>query len=156
MDPANNPIACPETPTHGSIPATVTSVPTDETLSLVAVVADAVPITNLPLRARLLQLLMIPIGPLAMTVLAGGVFAKYAEFAHRLPIPLSLEDAARVTSGQVAEIARYLEQSDPSVLEQVVVALSRDPTAMAALGTSVAAIAVRLASASLCRGTSAQ
>jgi hypothetical protein len=78
MEPANNPIASRETPTHGSIPATVTSVPTDETLSLVAVVADAVPITNLPLRARLLQLLMIPIGPLAMTVLAGGVRASIA------------------------------------------------------------------------------
>jgi hypothetical protein len=111
MEPVNNPIASPETLMHGSIPATVTSVPTDETASLVAVVADVVPAMSLPVRARLLQLLMIPIGPLAMTVLAGGAFAKYAEFARRLPIPLSLEDAARVTSGQVAEIARYLEQS---------------------------------------------
>jgi len=114
--------------------------------SLAAVVADAVAATNLPLRARLLQGLLIPIGPLAMSVLAGGVFAKYAEFARRWPIPLSLEDVARVTSSQVAEIARYLEQSDPSVLEQAVIAISRDSTAVAALGASVVAIAVKLAS----------
>jgi hypothetical protein len=151
MESVNNPFASPEPPTHSSIPATVTSVPANQTASLVAVVADAVPTTNLPLRARLLQLLMIPIGPLAMTVLAGGAFAKYAKFARRLPIPISLEDAARVSSSQVAEIARYLEQSDPSVLAQVVIAISRDPTAMAALGATVA-IAVKLASATAWHG----
>jgi hypothetical protein len=124
---------------------TVTRVPSCESPSLVSVVAEAVPTTALPLRARLLQILMIPIGPLAMSVLAGGIFAKYCEFARRLPIPLSLDDAARVTSSQIAEIARYLEQSDPSVLEQVVIAISRDSTAIAALGASVAAIALKLA-----------
>jgi hypothetical protein len=152
MQSANNPVASPETPTHGSIPATATSVAGDQTASLVTVLADAVPITNLRLRARLLQLLMIPIGPLAMTVLAGGAFAKYAQFARQLPIPISLEDAAHVTSGQVAEIALYLEQSDPWMLAQVVIAISRDPTAMAALGASVA-IAVKLASARMRRGS---
>lgn len=150
MESANDPIASPETPTHGSNPALSECVPADAAPSLISVVADAVPTTDLQLRARLLQRLLIPIGPLAMTVLAGGAFAKYVEFARRLP-PISVEDAGRVTSGQVAEIARYLEQSDPIVLEQVVVALSHDPAAMAALGASVAAIAVKLASARLRR-----
>jgi len=149
----NDLIASPQSPTHGSLSVRAASAPIEPTPSLAAVVVKAMPATSLSLRVRLLQLLMIPIGPLAMTVLAGGAFAKYAEFARRLPIPISPEDAARVTSSQVAEIARYLEQSDPSVLEQVVVALSRDPTVVAVLGASVAAIAAKLASASLWRGT---
>ena len=147
MESANDPLASPETPTHGTNPAMADCVPADAAPSLISVVADAMPTTDLQLRARLLQRLLIPIGPLAMTVLAGGAFAKYVEFARRLPVPISMEDAGRVTPGQVAEIARYLEQSDPIVLQQVVVALSHDPTAMAALGASVAAIAVKLASA---------
>jgi len=149
MQSANDPVASSENPTHGSNRAITEGIPADAAPSLISVVADAVPTTNLQLRARLLQRLLIPIGPLAMTVLAGGAFAKYVEFARRLPVPISVEDAGRVTSGQVAEIARYLEQSDPIVLEQVVVALSHDPTAMAALGASIAAIAIKLASARL-------
>ena len=153
MKSRNNRLVSPTKPLHNASPAGGLGASTGESDSLVAVVAHGVPVTSPPLRARLLQLLIMPIGPLAMTVLAGGTFARYAEFARRLPIPISAEDAARVTSGQVAEIARYLEQADPSMLEQVVVTLSHDPTAMAALGTSFAAIAVKIASASLSRGT---
>lgn len=153
MESANDPIATPETQARSLAPGTLTKALVDRSPALASLVADAVPTASLPLRARLLQILMIPIGPLAMTVLAGGVFAKYAEFARRFPIPISLEDAARITSSQVAEVARYLEQSDPSVLEQVVVALSRDPTVMAALGATVAGIAVKAAAAHSWRAT---
>ena len=124
----------------------------DAAPSLISVVAD-------PCRprtcncARLLQRLTLFRQATSVTVLAGGAFAKYVEFARHYR-SISAEDAGRVTSGQVAEIARYLEQSDPIVLEQVVVALSHDPTAMAALGASVAAIAVKVASARLRRAPS--
>ncbi len=89
-----------------------------------------------------------PIGPLALTVLAGGAFAKYVEFARWSRISVSLEDAARITSNQMVELVSYVEQSDPTVLEQVIVMLSRDTTTMAALSASVAAIAIQLASRS--------
>jgi hypothetical protein len=127
-------------------PLVADSGPAIDTLSLAAILACAVPTTRLVLRARLLRRLLMPIGPLALTVLAGGVFAKYAAFARWSRITISLEDAARVTSNQVVELVRYAEQSDPTVLEQVMVMLSRDTTTMAALGASVAAIAVQLAS----------
>jgi hypothetical protein len=78
-------------------------------------------------------------------VLAGGAFAKYAQFARDLAIPVTLDDAARVTSNQLVEIARYLEQSDPAVLDQVIAAIVREPTAMAALSASVAAVAMSIA-----------
>jgi hypothetical protein len=87
-----------------------------------------------------------------MTVLVGRAFAKYAEFARRLPILVTAEDAAAlVTSNQVAEFARYVEQADPSIFGRVAVILSSDPTAIAALGAalvaSLALIVVKLASA---------
>jgi hypothetical protein len=109
------------------------------------IVADALPVTSLPLRKWLLQRLLLPVGPLALTVLAGGAFAKYAQFARDLAIPVTLDDAARVTSNQLVEIARYLEQSDPAVLDQVIAAIVREPTAMAALSASVAAVAMSIA-----------
>ncbi len=115
-----------------------------DTWTLAAIVANTVPTAPLALRARLLRRLLMPIGPLALTVLAGGAFAKYVEFARWSRISVSLDDAARITSSQIVELVSYVEQSDPSVLEQVIVMLSRDATTMAALSASAAAIAIRL------------
>jgi predicted regulator of Ras-like GTPase activity (Roadblock/LC7/MglB family) len=112
--------------------------------SLAAIVASAIPRTDLPLRARVLRRLLMPVGPLALTVLAGGVFAKYAASARWSRITVSLEDAARVTSSQIADLVRYVEQSNPTVLEQVIVVMSRDATVMAAVGASVAALVLQL------------
>ena len=120
-------------------------VPAQDTRSLAAIVATTVPIAPLELRTRLLRRLLMPIGPLALLVVAGGAFAKYVEFARWSRISVSLEDAARITSNQIAELVSYVEQSDPTVLEQVIVMLSRDTTTMAALGASVAAIALQIA-----------
>lgn len=114
--------------------------------SLATIVARAVPTTRLVLRARLLRRLLMPIGPLALTVLAGGAFAKYVECARWARLSVSLEDAARVTSNQIVELVRYVEQSNPTVLEQMIVMLSRDTTTMAALGASMTALAMKLAS----------
>jgi hypothetical protein len=124
--------------------------PTDDkgatdTLALAAILSTAVPKTGLAMRARLLRRLLMPIGPLALTVLGGGAFAKYAGYARWSRLTVSLEDAARLTSNQIVELVNYIEQSDPTVLEQVMVILSRDATTLAALGASVAAIGMQLA-----------
>jgi hypothetical protein len=116
----------------------------DNPPSLATIVARTVPTTRLDLRARLLRRLLLPIGPLALSVLAGGAFAKYVQYARRARLSVSLEDAARVTSNQIVELVRYVEQSNPAVLEQMMVMLSRDTTTMAALGASVTALTVKL------------
>ena len=121
-------------------------IPANDSLSLAAIVTETVPTAPLAFRARLLRRLLMPIGPLAMTVIAGGAFAKYVEFARWSRISVSLDDAARVTSSQIVELVSYVEQSDPTVLDQVIVMLSRDTATMAALSASVAAIAIRIAS----------
>ena len=124
-----------------------------ETQALAAIVASAVAKTHLVLRARALRRLLMPVGPLALTVLAGGAFAKYVEYARWSRLSVSIDDAARVTSTQIVELVRYVEQSSPNILEQVMVMLSRDATTMTALGASVAAIVMqRMATRKLVRG----
>ncbi|MET0683520.1 MAG: hypothetical protein ABWZ29_09290 [Casimicrobiaceae bacterium] len=98
-------------------------------------------------RARMLGRLLASVGPLALAVLGGGAFAKYATHARWPEIPVSLEDAARATSGQIQEIVRYIEQSNPQVFNNLLELLARDSATIAALGASIAALTVhRLAS----------
>jgi len=111
--------------------------------SLPAVIASAFTRLRLAQRVRVLRRLLMPIGPMALAVLGGGVFAKYAAQARWPRMSVSLEDAARVTSSQVYELVRYVEQSNPHALQQVLVALTRDGTTMTALGASVAAIVMQ-------------
>ena len=128
------------------LPAFADGVAAKNTPSLAAIVASAVAQTSLVLRARVLRRLLMPIGPLALAALAGGAFAKYVEYARWSRFSVSIDDAARITSGQILELVRYVEQSNPTVLEQVMVVLSRDATTMAALGASVAALVMQLRS----------
>ena len=119
------------------------SAPGREPASLASLVAKAFARTHVTLRARMLRRLLLPVGPLALTVIAGGAFAKYVEHARWSRLTVSLEDAARVTSSQLLELVRYVEQSNPVVLQQVMHVVARDTTTMAALGVSVAAIVVQ-------------
>jgi hypothetical protein len=57
-------------------------------------------------------------------------------------IPVSFEDAARATSAQVQELVRYVQQSNPQLLGQLVDALARDTATIAALAASVAALTI--------------
>jgi hypothetical protein len=72
-----------------------------------------------PLRARLLQRLLAPVGPLALAVVARGAFAKYVDHSH-WPRPfLTIDQVTRITSDQVSDLVRYVAQSDPTLLEQI-------------------------------------
>jgi hypothetical protein len=128
--------------------------PTDPP-SLPAVVASAFTRLRLAHRVRVLRRLLMPVGPLALTVLGGGVFAKYAAQARWPRMSVTLEDAARVTSSQVFELVRYVEQSNPQALQQVLLVLSRDATTMAAVGASVAALVMQHLSSRKAGGTRA-
>jgi hypothetical protein len=108
--------------------------------SLPALVAGVFTRLHLAQRARVLRRLLRPVGPMALAVVGGGVFAKYALQARWERMSVSLEDAAAVTSAQVFDLVRYVEQANPAVLQQVMAFLARDTTTMAALGAGVTAI----------------
>ena len=112
------------------------------TPSLAALVGNAFGKARVAMRARVLRRLLLPVGPLALMVIAGGTFAKYIGQARWIRLSVSLDDAASVTARQVVELARYVEQSNPAILLQVLNVLSRDATTMAALSASVAAVMV--------------
>jgi len=112
----------------------------DRTPTLPAIVAASFDRLALRQRARMLGRLLASVGPLALAVVGGGAFAKYATHARWPEIPISLEDAARATSGQIQEIVRYIEQSNPQLFNNLLGLLARDTTTIAALGASIAAL----------------
>ena len=85
----------------------------------IEVLTSAVVGAPLPLRARLLQRLLVPVGPLALAVVARGAFAKYVDHSHWSRPSLSIADVTRITSDQISDLVRYVAQSDPSLLEQI-------------------------------------
>lgn len=111
-------------------------------MSLPAAVAKAFTRIGPRLRVEVLSRLLSAMGPMALAVIGGGMFAKYIGRARWPEIPVSLEDAARATSSQIVDLVRYVEQSDPAVLKQVIALLSTDLAAMTVLGASVAALAI--------------
>ena len=121
----------------------VATISASETQSLPVIIASAFTRLRIAQRVRVLRCLLQPVGPMALAVLGGGVFAKYIVQARWPRISVSLEDAARVTSGQVYELVRYIEQSNPLAVQQVLGVLARDTATMAALGGSLAAIVMQ-------------
>ena len=111
--------------------------------SLPTLVASVFTKLRLVQRVRVLRRLLMATGPMALAVLGGGAFAKFVVQARWPRMSVSAEDAARLTSSQVFELVRYVEQSNPQVLQQVMVILSRDAASVAAVGATLAAIAIR-------------
>jgi len=115
--------------------------------SLPVIVAASFDRLDIRQRARMLGRLLASVGPLALAVVSGGAFAKYASHARWPEIPVSIEDAARATSGQIHELVRYIEQSNPQLFNHLLESLARDSATIAALGASIAALTInRLAS----------
>ncbi len=90
-----------------------------EKLSLPAIMACTFAKFDVALRARLLGRLLASVGPLALKVVGGGVFAKYVPHARSRAIPVSFEDAARATSSQVCDLVHYVEQSNPNLIDSL-------------------------------------
>jgi hypothetical protein len=117
--------------------------PGRDTPSLPRLVASIFTKLEVVQRVRVLRRLLMPVGPMALAVLGGGAFAKFVAQARWPRMSVSFEDAARVTPSQVFDLVRYVEQSKPQVLQQVMLVLSRDAATMAAVGNSVAAVVMR-------------
>jgi len=89
---------------------------------------------DLERRARLLGRLLGAVGPLGLVVIGGGHFAKYLRNARSSKVPVSLEDAACATPRQVYDVVRYVEQSDPRLVESLWVALTETDAPLHGVG----------------------
>lgn len=122
-----------------SLPSKGAAVP-KEKLSLSAIAVTRFGKFDIGQRARFLGRLLASVGPLALKVVSGGVFAKYVRHARSAEIPVSFEDAARATSSQVRDLVNYVEQSNPSFVEGLSgmsTTLSQTDVASAAAGPSI-------------------
>ncbi len=103
------------------------------------------------LRAKLLEFLLRPVGPLAIVTIAAGAFGRFlgafGRFLYRLQrdaMPISIEDAARITSDHVLELARYLEQCSPDTLLQVGSLIGDSPIGLATISGAALLMAMSL------------
>lgn len=92
------------------------------------------------LRARMLTCLLRPLGPLGLVAVASGAFASFLARVAPPGATVALEDTVRFTREQVFELARFAEQVNPDVLQQLAGLFNDSPLGLA--GFSAAALAL--------------
>lgn len=80
-----------------------------------------------PLRTRLLECLVRPLGPLAVVAIAAGAFRHLLYRLRRDAKPISPDDLSRVTSTHVLELTRYVEQCSPDALLHIGALIANRP-----------------------------
>jgi hypothetical protein len=76
-------------------------------------IADAYRRAAAPVRKRLLERLLRPVGSLALAAVASGAFGAF------LLRRVTLDDVARISVEQMVELARFVDQVNPDVLQQI-------------------------------------
>jgi hypothetical protein len=90
------------------------------------------------LRVQLVEQLVRPLGPLALVAIATGAFRHLLYRLRRDAAPISPDDVGRITSGQVLELTRYVQQCSPDALLQIGALIADGPVgAMTMSGTAL-------------------
>lgn len=90
--------------------------------------------SNRALRARLLDCLLRPLGPLSLLAVSSGTFASF--LLRKRGASATLDDATRFSGEQIAELARYVEQVSPEALQQFASMVADNPVSVAAFSAS--------------------
>jgi len=96
-----------------------------------------------PLRTRLLECLLRPVGPLGVVAIAAGAFGLFLQRGDYRQLTVAPEDAMRISPEQMLELARYVEQASPESFLQIVPLLSDNMVGMAGVTASVLLIALQ-------------
>src|SRR5688572_26653679 len=70
-------------------------------------------------RQRLLNQLLGTVGPLALVAVSAGAFGNLLPGGRWHAARASIQDAQRITTAQVYDLALYLEQKSPDTLAQL-------------------------------------
>lgn len=100
---------------------------------LLAGLYDEAPAT---LRPRLLEYLLRPVGPLAIVTIASGAFAHLLYRLRLDGVPISPDDAARVSPEHVFQLARFVEQCSPHALLRMGSLIAANPVFVASMSGS--------------------
>ncbi len=95
---------------------------------------------NQALRSRLVACLVRPLGPLALASVAAGAFTALLSRSGGGGLAIAIDDAARYSQDQVAELARFVEQVQPDALLQAARLAAAHPTGIGAFSASVAVL----------------
>jgi|KBSSwiStaDraftv2_1062776.scaffolds.fasta_scaffold606967_2 hypothetical protein len=107
---------------------------------LVAALYDEAPP---PLRQRLLNHLLGPVGPLALVAVAAGAFARLLPAGRWSSAQVQLDDVWAIQPAQVLDLARYVEQKAPEMLWRLPEIVTSSPVMLSTLSGALLLVALR-------------
>jgi len=107
---------------------------------LVAALYDEAPA---PLRQRLLNHLLRPVGPLALAAVAAGAFARLLPPGRWSGAQVQLDDVLSIGPDQVLDLAFYVEQKAPEMLWRLPDVLSSSPLLVGTLSGALLLMVLR-------------
>jgi hypothetical protein len=78
-----------------------------------------------------------------LMAIATGAFARFLLVGGASGVTVAVEDAARFSSEQIFELARFVEQVSPQALQQFARLIAERPLGAAAFSASAAALLLR-------------
>jgi hypothetical protein len=91
----------------------------------------------------MIECLLRPLGPLGLAAVASGAFLNHLLQARQEGVRVAIEATVRHSAAQVFELARFAEQVDPDVLQQLGALLAEAPLGGAALSAAALMVFVR-------------
>ena len=133
--------ASPPTPRrHEAAPARLQS---RRTVLVPRLIARLYAAADRPLRAKLVACMVRPLSSLGLVAVAAGAFSRFLFVVDRGGSGISIDDAARFTSEQIVELARFVEQVSPQALQRVASLAAASPLSAAAFSASAAMLLVK-------------
>jgi len=117
-------------PSSGDMPAV--RIPS----SVPRLVARLYAISDLPLRARLIACLLRPLGPLGLAGVAAGAFAGFVNRHGFSDASVDLARAARISTKQIRELARFVEEVNPKTFQRFAALVSDSHLGLATFSAS--------------------
>ncbi len=141
MKAPDTPVAQPPTDADDSLRRGLVAVlRSDEAPPFSQVVSQLYDRAGIRSRIGMLACMLRRVTPKAAAVIAAGAFLPCFTRTGWRETAVTADDALAATSSQVADLARYAEQSDPGVVEQVCQLLVQDPSLLAVVASIVLAV----------------
>lgn len=99
--------------------------------------------SDAPLRARVLQRLLDPLGTLGLAAIAAGAFAGFLQRRGAEGLHVSIDDASRFSSDQITELVRFVGQVSPESIQSIVGTFADNPVGITAFSASAIVLLLR-------------
>lgn len=99
--------------------------------------------SDAPLRVQVLQRLLDPLGTLGLAAIAAGAFAGFLQRRGAEGLRVSIDDASRFSSDQIAELVRFVGQVSPESIQSIVGTFADNPVGVTAFSASAISLLLR-------------